>query len=91
VAFKIRENRPKVKIVSGRVINCRSGFTKLFTKPMASAATKAPPNPETWIPGKSQAKIITLKADISQVAKRAAIPSPFPRWGSRFALYAISM
>jgi hypothetical protein len=89
--FKISQNKPSVRIVIGRVINCRNGFTKLLTSPMASAATKAPPNPETWIPGKSQAKIITLKADISQVAKRAAILPPLPRWGSHFALYAIQL
>lgn len=50
-AFITKINRPKDKMVRGRVSRIKSGFRIVFRTPITTATTNALPNPLIWIPG----------------------------------------
>jgi hypothetical protein len=75
-AFTTRENKPRVRKLSGRDINSTKGLINKFIKAITTHTIIAVQNPCTLIPGSSQAvKIIATENNIHFIIK-SNISSP---------------
>lgn len=61
-AFITKVNKPKVRILIGKVKIINTGLINMFTRPITSADQRAATNPEKLIPGTTQATKSNAKA-----------------------------
>lgn len=66
-AFITKVNKPKVRILIGKVKIINTGLIKIFTRPITSADQRAAANPEKLIPGTTQATKSSAKAKNSHL------------------------